>query len=320
MSIMAIFLKNKEISAKEYYKRLAVLKSKYNITDYKPKGDEDEEKKAAKILEDYQKKYEQVRNKILEIRKQLNQAELTEEEKQRQAIIDKYDEQLDVVDNFILEIEAGAKKRGFINVQEYDLLQKFYNQKLELTQAGEQELLNLEQKFAKEKEKLRKDNEAKLLKERQNAQKQIDEQLADADTREVLAVIDKYKKLIELADKYGIDTKALYQKMHQEIRDIQEGIKGDDVNFLGVDWDKLKEDFDKLSVYTNQAKSLAESYFNYLSQKEQASLQAFEYTNEKKKSSLDKRLKSGLISQQKYDTEVTKLDKALPQRYPLAVL
>ena len=99
--------------------------------------------------------------------------------------------------------------------------------------------------------------------------------------------------------------------MHQEIRDIQEGIKGDDVNFLGVDWDKLKEDFDKLSVYTNQAKSLAESYFNYLSQKEQASLQAFEYTNEKKKSSLDKRLKSGLISQQKYDTEVTKLDKAL---------
>ncbi|MDF1547103.1 MAG: phage tail tape measure protein [Bacteroidales bacterium] len=281
---------------------------------FTPTGNKEEAEKASKILDDYQKKYEQVRQKILEIRKQLNQDELSEEEKQRQAITEKYDEQLSVVDGFIQEIEAGSAKRGKISAEELDLLQRFHDQKLQLIETGEKELLAFDEKIAKEREKLQKENAAKLLQERQKAQKQIDEQLMDENTREVMAVIDKYKELLDLADKYGIDTAGLYQKMHEEIRVIQENLKGDETDIFGMsqeDWEKLRANFETLNTYANQARGLAEAYFSLQSQREQAALQEFENSNEKKKASLDDRLKRGLISQKKYDSEVERLDKAL---------
>lgn len=308
----------KEISEEEYEKKLDELRKKYNI-NYFPEEepekteepaktlttktiDNDKPKKEVDALKVYKENYQQLREKILEIRKNMNLSELSEEERALEEIRLNYAEKYQVLDDSIEHLKSIEAKKGKLNDQELDLLQKFYNQKSELILLEEEEIRKKEIELANQR-----------LEEKKKVQQQIDEMLMDSSTKEVFAITSKYKELIKKAEEHGIETIDLYKKMAKEIKEIQKGhfTETDIFGMTQEDWEKLKKDFEEVAMFANSAKNMASAFFDLQSSKEQASLEKYEANNEKKRKSLENRLNKGKISQEKYNAEIARLDKEL---------
>jgi len=260
----------------------------------------DNEKKA---LDDYAKNYASTQKAILDVRKKLNLEGLTEEEKAVQEIRDKYNEQLGVVDGFLAELEKKQVTKAGLNAEELNLLGKFYDQKLQLIGLEESEIANKTAEFDKKK-----------LESKQKLQAQIEDITSSDYDRELKATTKKYEELIAEAEKYGLDTYNLYEKMIQDIDALREGVAPEDKDIFGMtksDWEDIGKKFEKISMYAGGARNAIGAFFDFQSQKDAAYMQGFEQNTEKKKALLDEQLKKGVISQEKHDSQIAALDKKL---------
>jgi len=253
-------------------------------------------------LEKYAKKYEQLRKIILGIRRKFNLADLSEEEKAIENIIDKYDDQFQAVENSIAHFEEIRAKKGKLNDDELDLLNKFFAQRDQLVDARNNEFLKSEQDFAK-----------KLEDEKIKFQGKVDEILMDGTQKEIHQVTKKYKELIDKAKDYKISTVELVKKMNAEIEAIKNGDEAptDIFGMTPEDWELLNENVNKAMTIAGELSNIFSLNNQKLNNQENAKLASYEKNSDKKKKTLQKRLDAGLISEKYYNSQIKVIDADL---------
>lgn len=216
--------------------------------------------------------------KISEIRNQLNQAGMIDSVKEIIQVQQKYDTLLDIC-------------------QQYGL--------------DETEVIRLrEEEIAAIEEKQQQQNLAAFL----AAKNQIEQAIKSSSQKEKDDVRQKYQALIDLAEKYGFDTTALYQKMNEDLNSIKSPGGADLFGMTDEDWEKMQE---KMTMAIDIAGQLSDIWgqFNQIkANQEQKELQDYEKDCNRKKELLNKQLNAGKISQEQYNARVSQLDADLEKK------
>lgn len=242
------------------------------------------------------------------------------------------------------ELAAKARDLQFYNapqlVKDLDRVNEFYN-KLEARAQGNakvlkqiDELRNRENFLIVEAyQKAEEEKRKKLSEEQAKKQKALDEKRLREQFQFIEKLTDELslKAQKELGEKEaGIQLKILKSKGKEKLKAQQEQLNfekeqaiaaaGDNVNEIGV----IEEEFrqaqkellkqyylelaDKYIGYANTVINAASTLFNVLSENENRQLERDREINDQKKKNLEGRLKKGIISQQQYNAEVSKLD------------
>lgn len=147
------------------------------------------------------------------------------------------------------------------------------------------------------------------------AQEQIDEAVMSASAKQKAEIKKRYAALIELAEKYGIDTTALKAKMDKELEKSDQKAWGADLFGMSEeDWTDMQ---DKITMAIDMAGQLSDIWgqFNQVqSNREQKELQQYEVNCNKKKDILNKQLNAGRISQEQYNARIAQLDADLERK------
>lgn len=147
------------------------------------------------------------------------------------------------------------------------------------------------------------------------AQEKIDEAIQSASAKQKSEIRKRYSELIDLAEKYGIDTTALKAKMEKELEKSDRKAWGADLfGMTEEDWTDMQ---DKITMAIDMAGQLSDVWgqFNQIqSNREQKELQQYEINSNKKKDILNKQLNAGRISQEQYNARVAQLDADLDRK------
>jgi TP901 family phage tail tape measure protein len=215
---------------------------------------------------------------ILKIRRELGYASMNEYDREQQKINDKYDELISKTE------EVGGDV-------------------LALEELRWQELLALDIEYQQKQKDLR-----------DKAQQDISKELESERQKAVREAEEKFNSLIELAEKYGLDSTELYQMLAEELEAIQESTFSDEdapKDIFGMtdeDWESLKG---KLMAVINIASQLLGVYELWMQKKNELDardLDNYQKSIDQKRSLLDAQLKQGLISQKKYNASIESLD------------
>lgn len=272
-------------------------------------------KNAAAGGEDYLRVQEKIKKLNEQMAKAQNVNVSTEEEKKRLKQLAKEKEKIEqkLADKTkeirnqlkISEVDKDAKELAEMEVKYEELyaLAKKYN--LDTTE--------LEKLHDEEKKHLEEKREKKRLKAKQKVEQKIQETVANSGDKEVLEITKKYKELIKLAEKYGIDTVELYEKMEEEISKSNKEHR-DVLGMNEEDWEKFQENMEMAIQFAEQLGSVWGSINKIRANQEQKEFNRFEKETKKKKALLDDQLEHGEISQEQYNAKVSKLDTELDEK------
>lgn len=269
----------------------------------------DEEKKA---IEDFNKQMEK-------LREDRNQSYMDADEKELRQIDLKYQELIE-----------KAKKAGQSTAE----IEKMWDE--EITQTKQKQI----GKWAEITNKANEDYIAELDKNKQDEMKRLEDSLKESgklkltqlkqdyvdgkitkkqfEDKEKELEIAQLSMLIELRKQYGLDVTDLETEMLDKFVAIaNEKDKSTKIpNFFDklFNTDKAKEKIQAISDMVGEVSNIWGSLLQIQSNKEEQELRNFRKGQEDKKKLLDKRLKSGLISQTQYDEQVKQLDAETEKR------
>jgi len=127
--------------------------------------------------------------------------------------------------------------------------------------------------------------------------------------------IAQLEMLIELRKKYGLDVLALESELQDKLIAVIEGNDNGNSKDKNADYlnklfntDKAREKIDQIAKMVGELSNIWGGVLQIQANKEEKEFRTYKKGQESKKKELDKRLKSGAISQQQYDDEVAKID------------
>lgn len=155
------------------------------------------------------------------------------------------------------------------------------------------------------------------LKKRKDFYEEVKLVTMDAEDRELYLAQQKWLKLIELAEKYGIDTTVLVAAMTEETMLIQKKNAQDEIalaedtaaQVLNKKREAYQEALSAVESFYNQASGIFDSIATVEKNQQDAALQDYIAGNDAKRKSLDERLKNGLLTQKQYDEKMLALDE-----------
>ena len=241
-----------------------------------------------KAINEAKKRLEDLRNKIAEIGHQLKLDRMGENQREIQLIRDKYASELKDAEGHIAE-----------TMRLEDLMK-------------EEILAKIKEQDAKE-DKLREDAKQKRI----DAAEEIRLALLSTDNREIEDAKARWKKLIDLAIKNGLDTKALIVAQDIEIAAILEKQRVDaaikqgkaDDKELATWREKLEEINNIVSKYYGEISNIMNSLAEISQNNADAELQQFTQKTNKEKALLQNQLDHKLISQKTFDKKMAALEE-----------
>ncbi|MBD9178203.1 MAG: hypothetical protein EGP82_03365, partial [Odoribacter splanchnicus] len=240
---------------------------------------EQEKKKEASLAKEKEKLEKDLSNKIRDIRNKLHLETLTEGEKEI--------------------FEAQVK----------------YNELLQTCRAYGLDATEVIKAYTEEMDQLFENSMLKEVSDCIAAQEKIDEAIMSASAKQKSEIKKRYAELIELAEKYGLDTTALKAKLEKELEKSDRKAWGADLfGMTEEDWTDMQ---DKITMAIDMAGQLSDVWgqFNQIqSNREQKELQQYEINSNKKKDILNKQLNAGRISQEQYNARVAQLDADLDRK------
>lgn len=245
-------------------------------------GAGEDPKDIERLAEEKKRLEEELAAAILNIRRDLGYASLSEHDRQIAKTNDKYDELLAKTE------EVGGDT-------------------LAIEELRWQELIALEIEYQEKQKQLR-----------DNAQQEINRALESEKQNAIRQTQEKFKKLIELAELYGLDTTELYQKLAEELKAIQESSDEEDpVDILGMseeDWDNLYENLMGIIAIADQLAKVWGEYNQVRANQDAEEMRRYEDDAKKRREILDHQLNRGLISQKRYNRETESLDKQVDDK------
>jgi len=171
-------------------------------------------------------------------------------------------------------------------------------------------------------------NEASTIQRNQIKQDYIDGKITKEQYDEKIKQqeITQLQHLIELKKKFGEDTLALEEELKNKLIALMEGEDKKNAkdktgffdNLFGIDefeiTDKFRRIFDEIIQMASELGNIWGSVLQIQANNEEKEFRKFSKSQDDKKKLLDKRLKSGLISQKQYDDEITKIDNETEAR------
>lgn len=293
------------------------VRQKYAELLDKAKGFAVQRKKIEQLMEDeiFDAKQKKLDEQAGELRKKSIETEKNIAEKIREIKADAFEDELakDIANNDIkfqelLQINSNAIKSirdmgDKVTDEDLVTLKNLYDQN--------SQLLDL---WGSEEEKIRKKHAEKQAKDRQELEDKIDEILSSGHNKQVRDVVVKYKKLIEEAKKYGINTAALVAAMNDELDKLNKKTTAGIFSMTETKFSKLKSTMESIIKFSSQGAEILSAYNDLQKTKSDNELAKFEKDQEDKKTLLDKRLKKGLISQTRYEKEIAALDAETENR------
>ncbi|MFZ4412919.1 MAG: phage tail tape measure protein [Bacteroidales bacterium] len=272
----------------------------------------DEEKKAA----------EELQKELIKLREEQKQAYLDADSKELENVDIKYKE---------LIKKAGNDGKAIAEINKYWLAEK---ERVEISQFTKkmkrknEEIDQEQEETKKAKQKELKDLEDSLAKAgtiKLNSIKQdyidgkIDKKEFDEKTKQL--EIAQLKMLIELKQKYKVDTLALEAELQDKLVALLESTdkannkdkSGFFDNLFEIDEFKITERFkrviDEISQMVGELSNIWGGVLQIQANNEEEDFRTYKKSQDLKKKELDKRLKSGLISQAQYDDGIAEIDK-----------
>lgn len=190
-----------------------------------------------------------------------------------------------------------------------------YNELLQTCRAYGLDATEVIEAYTEEMDQLFENSMLKEVSDCIAAQEQIDEAVMSASVKQKAEIKKRYAALIELAEKYGIDTTALKAKMDQELEKSDRKVWGADL--FGMTEEGWTDMQDKITMAIDMAGQLSDIWgqFNQIqSNREQKELQQYEVNCNKKKDILNKQLNAGRISQEQYNARAAQLDADLEKK------
>jgi hypothetical protein len=246
------------------------------------KAEKERQEEAEKARKKWLKADEKLQNKIRSVREQLQLSQLTDQAKEIQAVNFKY-----------AKLEEQAEGHA-------DRLK-------EIEELKEQEIAAVNKKFADEK-----------LKKRAEVEEQIQQMLLSGKDKEIAAVAKKFQDLIAVAEQFGFDTAELFEKLQEQIAEIEEKYIEDEEEgnlfqkIFGLDeegWEDLQEKFDNIIAFADQASAAYSAYADLRRAQDNAEMKQFEKDQNSKKKLLEKQLEAGIISEEDFNNRVQQLDE-----------
>jgi len=230
---------------------------------------------------------------------------LSEREKELFELRQKYKEEERVIDEAIAYYEEMQKKGIKLTKEEADNLAKFHQFKLDAEKLYQVQRSEINKKF----------NE-KEAEERADAEQQIYESLLEGKEREINEVTKRYQTLLELAEKYKLDTTDIYAQLKKALAEIDAKYakKTDIFGMTEEDWTGLNE---KLNIATTLAGNLQQAFSNYhqmLSKQEAQAVHNLEVAAEEKTAIVDKQLERGIISEKSAAAKKTAIEQELDKK------
>lgn len=244
-------------------------------------------------------------------------AKQAEQEKKKEAALAKEKEKLekdlsnkigDIRNKLHLETLSDGEKEVFE-------AQVKYNELLQTCRAYSLDATEVIQAYTEEMDQLFENSMLKEVSDCIAAQDKIDEAIMSASAKQKSEIKKRYAELIELAEKYGLDTTALKAKLDKELEKSDRKAWGADLfGMTEEDWTGMQ---DKITMAIDMAGQLADVWgqFNQIqTNREQKELQQYEINSNKKKDILNKQLNAGRISQEQYNARVAQLDADLDRK------
>lgn len=184
--------------------------------------------------------------------------------------------------------QKGAALAHKLGVDANALLLEYYRSDYKNFQSFETEKLKAAGLLTEEKERLLDEELQVQTDERRKAEEQIKEFLAQFNNDEIAQVKLKFEKMLALAEKHGLDRRALELAMDRELRQL-----------------KLEQEQNDFEAEQNRLKSLAENSLRQLWEHEQALILEQATAEEISQEELNRRL---------YDAELAHLERMLDAR------
>tara|TARA_R110002050_G_scaffold201841_1_gene336953 strand:- start:4572 stop:7736 length:3165 start_codon:yes stop_codon:yes gene_type:complete len=223
---------------------------------------------------------------------QLNEA-LTERERRIKIIgagLKETEENLATGGKSALE-QKGAALAQRLGADANALLLEYYRSDYENFKSFETEKLKAAGLYIEEKSKLLDDAIVNQTDEQQKAQEQINQFLAQYNEDEIAQVKAKFEKMLALAEKHGLDRRALEAALNEELKQLN--------------LNKAQEDYEEEQ---NRLKSLAESSLQQMWEYEQSQILEQAAIEELSQEALNERL---------YNAEIAHLERMLDARKTL---
>jgi len=254
-------------------------------------------KKQKELKKKYLDIYEQLQEKIRDLREKFQLEEMSAEDKEIQEVENKYDELIVANTEARAEISALGSKADKEDLEAY---RKLMDQLVELEKLKEEEQAAVRAKYAKLK-----------AEERDKVEEQIRVALLSDSEKEREDVIKKYQDLIDLAKKYGFDTVELYKKMQEELEKLKKKEKTDIFGMTSEDWEKLKKDFDEVGKLMRALGDVADSINTIITNGEEKHMQQVESNYNKEMEKLETMYAQKHMSEYTYTQRKKQLENQL---------
>jgi len=244
--------------------------------------------KQKELKKKYVDVYQQLQEKIRDLRVKFQLEEMSAEDKEIQEVENKYDELIVANTEAREEISKLGKKADKEDLETY---RKLMEQLVVLEEQKEEEQAAVRAKYEKLK-----------AEERDKVKEQIRVALLSDSEKEREDVTKKYQDLIDLAEKYGFDTVELYKKMQEELDKLDEKGKTDIFGMSPDDWDSLFSKFDALGQAMSYASEIAQN-------SEEAYMQRLEKDYNRQSEWLDEQFEKKRMNEETYNFLKEKYEK-----------
>lgn len=291
-----------EEESQAYSKRVAQLKEILGLTKEVKKEEEDDEEdedvdpdveseeekneRLKELREERKAAEEKLAEEIISIRRKLDLEDMSQQDRERARIEQKYE-----------DLEEEAKEFEF-----------WEDYKADVANLKEREIAEHEKKW-----------QEKRKEEKQKLEEQIFELTATSKEKQIAEVKEQYQTVIAQAEKAGLATAELYQKMQEKIAEIkgEGGEETEEKDIFGMtptDWEYLRSNFDNALQYIDEIGRLWGSINEIQNNKEEQAFQRYAEKNEERKKMLNDRLEEGAISQEQYNARVANLEAELDEK------
>ena len=224
---------------------------------------------------------------------------------QEQKAIEHYTKVTDAVTKALAGSDLKAQMKAVEKQYQelYDGLDAMVQQGLMTAEEASYYKIGLKQKETEEIKKLQKqqdDNEKKLLED--EARKRAEQLNTD-----LKLAWQNAEQQYQIRKRYLEQEMELYKGNAAKRAELEEQL-------AALESEHMMQKIDRLNEYASQVGDMFSSINDIATNHSNARIQQTEQQNEREKAALDKRLKSGLISQKQYDDKVAKMDADLAQQ------
>jgi hypothetical protein len=251
-------------------------------------------------------KLQQIKNKGSKLEKKENK-ELEAQEKEKQRLIEKRIALEEEFNNTLAKLRDDQRRRLLsANERELDDVNNKYIKAFAIAKETGQDITELEQLYAAEILQVKEKQAEKERELKQQNFAQVEQELLTEHQREIFLIEEKYRKLMELegiSQEQRIDLEKKKNEAIAALNDTQR-LKEEE------EWAKSLQNYmTQLQSFYNMGMSVITSFADLRAQQENQDLAAYKNSNDQKKAALEKRLKSGQLSEENYRKQIEQLDR-----------